>query len=762
MLKLETNLERLNLEKSLGTLRLEKERYLAMEQIHNSVCPYDCPDACGLVVKVEDNVVKKVQGNPNHSFTRGTLCQKMVHYEKTVHSPERLTTPLRRVGPKGAGQFEPCSWEEATAEIARQFKKAIEEYGGESIMPYSYAGTMGLIQSAAGDPLFARLGATRQDRGICSPAKRYAWQTVMGKTLGTRPQEMQHSDLVILWSLNAVATNLHILHDVKRAKANGSKVWVIDVYRSSTADLADEVILTKPGSDGALALGMMNVLAHKGLVNEDFVARYVQGYEELRNEVLPNYDLSTVAKLTGVSEERIEELALAYGEAQAPFIRLGSGLSRYGNGAMTVRTITCLPALVGAYEKRGGGFLGSTSGSSFVNKDIMAWALHAPTLKKGVTNQFQNQGESDIFSQCITSLAHNLDDEESPLLGRLIPMVQLGSALLDDVKPIKCLYVYSSNPAITLPDQNIVCQGLRRDDLFTVVHERFMTDTAKYADIVLPATSALEHDDIYNSYGHYTIGLGRKLIEPIGESKSNWDAICAIAKALGFTDQTFFERSAMDLVEETLRSSALSEEQQDRVLQGEPVEVDLPAQYKMDFKTPSGKIEILNPREEAPLPTYTEPYGDDAAYWLINAPDPRILDSSFNELYDAVSECGDDAHKQYDAVNEASNKTLQKTTGPTSKRPYMVAYMNPTESLVRELKEGQLVVLKNERGQVKLPLYFDDRVAKGTVLTYGVWWQRNSSDQSVSINALTASRMTDKGTGSTFYDVKVNIIPCEA
>ncbi|WP_298703573.1 molybdopterin-dependent oxidoreductase, partial [uncultured Veillonella sp.] len=703
-----------------------------MKHIEHSVCPYDCPDACGLVVTVEDNRIVKVQGNRDHTFTRGSLCQKMVHYEKVVHSPERLTTPLRRVGPKGSGRFEPCSWAEATQEIASQFKKAIKEYGGESIMPYSYAGTMGLIQSAAGDSLFAKLGATRQDRGICSPAKRHGWQAVMGKTLGTRPQEMGESDLIILWGLNAMSTNLHILHDVKAAKTKGAKVWVIDVYHSTTADLADEVLITKPGSDGALALGLMKLLDRDGLVDEAFVTKYVQGYKELSEEVLSKYSLGELATIAGVSEERMEALALAYGRARAPFIRLGSGLSRYGNGAMTVRLITCLPALVGAYEKLGGGFLSSTSGSAFVDKEIMKWETHAPSLGT-LDMHMQNLSEDlqvlrktfEDFANAIKTdnqaLAGRFDNQV--LVGRLIPMVQLGPALLDEAKPIKCLYIYSSNPAITLPDQNIVRKGLSRDDLFTVVHERFMTDTAKYADIVLPATSSLEHDDIYNSYGHYSIGLGRKCIEPIGDSKSNWDAICAIAKALGMKDPVF-DKTAVDLIADTLRVSNLSEAERDLVLRGEPVEVTLPSNYKMDFKTPSHKIEILNPRETPPLPMYTAPYGDEEEFWLINAPDPRILDSSFNEAYDEI------LHPK--------------------EKPLMAAYINHQENLASKLKEGCEVYLQNERGRVRVPLFFDNRVALGTVLTYGVWWQRNSSDEAVSINALTASRMTDKGTGSTF------------
>lgn len=662
--------------------------------MQNSVCPYDCPDACGLIVKVKDNHVLGVAGNPKHTYTRGTLCPKMIHYEDTVHSPDRLTTPLKRVGPKGSGQFAPISWDEAAREIATRFKAAIEAYGGESIMPYSYAGTMGLIQSAAGDPLFARLGATRQDRGICSPAKRHGWQVVMGKTFGTRSQEMADSDLVILWSLNAINTNIHIMHDVKQARARGAKVWVIDIYESTTCDIGDEVVITKPGSDGALALGMLHILERDSLVDRAFVAQYVKGYDKLKEQILPRYTPAYVSELTGVSEVRLEELAAAYGHAKAPFIRLGSGLSRYGNGAMTVRTVLCLPAVVGAYAKPGGGFLSSTSGSAFVGKQIMSWAAHT----------------------------------DNP--ARLIPMIKLGPALHDTEKPIKCLYIYSSNPAITLPDQNVVRSGLMRDDLFTVVHERFMTDTAKYADIVLPATTSVEHDDIYNSYGHYSIGVGLKAIEPVGESRSNWDTMRTIAKAMGIEDE-FFDKTSYDLILDTLDASAtLTDDEKARILAGDPVEMRLPDNYKMDFKTPSGKIEILNETEEEPLPTYTVPHGDDAAYWLINAPDPRILDSSFNE-------------REYTV--KGSQKLL------------MAAYVNPEDPVASKVKDGQTVYLANKRGRVEIPLFFDKRAAKGTVVTYGVWSQRYSSDKKVGINVLTASRSTDKADGSTFYDVKVNI-----
>lgn len=660
----------------------------------NAVCPYDCPDACGLVVTTEDGKVTKVVGNPKHAFTRGMLCPKMAHYEETVHSPERLTTPLKRVGPKGAGEFTPISWDEAVATIAERFKASIEEYGGQSIMPYSYAGTMGLIHKAAGFPLFARLGAVRHNRGICSPAKTYGWQMIMGNTFGTRPQELSHSDCVILWSLNALATDIHIMHDVKAAKARGAKVWVIDIYRSITCDQADEVILTKPGTDGALALGILYILERDHLVNRDFIANHVIGYDKLVGEILPDFTPEHVAAITGVPVAQLEALANAYGTAKAPFIRLGSGLSRYGNGAMTVRTIACLPAVVGAYEHLGGGMLSDAKGGYYINDNLMSWNVHAGKVVPTV------------------------------------PMVKLGDILNQTESPIRCLYIYSSNPAITAPDQNQVRRGLLRDDLFTVVHERFLTDTANYADIVLPATSSVEADDIYNSYGHYTSAIGYKAIEPIGESKSNWDTICLIAKAMGITDP-FFDKTALDLIHDILAAAThVSEADKAKLLSGEPVEMPVPEDYKLRFKTKSGKIEMYNPQETPALPMYMAPHNATiakGAFHLINAPDIRILDSSFCE-------------RVFD-----------------QQKPLMSAWLHPEDGKALGFVEGERIELYNEQGTLQLPVFFDERVRPKTVVSYGVWWQRYSSDETYGINALTSSRLTDFAEGSTFYDVKVDI-----
>ena len=658
-----------------------------------SVCPYDCPDACGLTLTVEGDRLQQVRGMKTHSFTRGTLCQKMQHYERTVHHSGRLTTPLRRIGPKGSGQFEPISWDEALQEIAEKFQYCIDTYGSESIMPYSYAGTMGILQKSAGDPLFAMLGATRQDKGICSPAKRYGWVSLMGNTLGNRPQDIQHSDCVVLWSLNAVATDVHILHDVTIARQRGAKLWVIDTHHTETAKLADEVIILRPGTDGAFALGVAYILGKEGLVNEEFVERYVQGYEGFRDTVVSQYNPSKVASITGVSEERIIEFARAYGQAVAPFIRLGSGLSRYGNGSNTVRCVVALPALVGAYLHTGGGLLSSASGSQFVGGKRVSW------------ERFQIKDT------------------------RLNPMIRLGPMLTEaDNPPIKALYIYSSNPAITSPDQTVTRKGLAREDLFTVVHERFMTDTAKYADIVLPATSSVEHNDVYNSYGHYTIGCGYQAIPPVGESRSNWNTICSIARAMEI-DHPVFAMSELEMIEDIVRHASIPTEVQDRILAGELVEMDLSDTYKLEYDTPSGKIELYNPVEADPYPVYREAHGDTVEFFLINGTDPRILDSSFCELQDET--------------------------------PQMIARMHPEDAERKGVGNNEFVRLYNERGSLRIALAIDDAVPKGTIVSSGVWWQSQSHDLEHTMNVLTASCPTDYGWGSTFYDVKVDVEPCD-
>ena len=660
---------------------------------YKSVCPYDCPDACGLIVSVDNNKVISVRGDRAHAFTRGTLCPKMAHYEKVIHSPLRLKSPMKRVGKKGIGedQYTRISWDEALDAIVNNFKETIDTYGSESILRYSYAGTMGVIQSPAADYFFRCIGATDQDRGICSPAKQAGFRSVYGETLGIKPQEAQHSDCIVLWGINATATDVHILHDVNIAKKNGARVWIIDTHKTYTFSQAHEHIYVKPGSDGALALGMLHIIHRDGLADTDFIKEHVQGYDELVKEVLLNFTPEKASDICGVSVDRMTEFAHAYATSKAPFIRLGSGLSRYGNGAMTCRAINALPAVVGAWQYPGGGLLSSASGSKFIGKDVMQQAhVHAPAK-------------------------------------RLMPMIKLGEMLTNpEGVGVHSLYVFSSNPAITAPNQNVVRKGLMRNDLFTIVHERFFTDTCKYADIILPATTSVEHDDIYNSYGHYTIGTGYKLIDPVGESRSNWQVIAELAKRMGL-EGAFFNLSERELIEQIVHtSSRISKSDQDLILTGEPVEMTVSEDYKMDFKTPSGKIELYNPHDAEPLIRYVPPYGDNAPFWLIIGNDIRILDSSFCEL-------GFD------------NPELMKLR------------IHPEDAKMYDINDGAEVEIYNDRGSVKIKAYYDDEVQRGTLVTLGVWWQSQSSDPHVAINALTAARPTDQGWGSTFYDVQVHI-----
>lgn len=672
---------------------------------YKSVCPYDCPDACGLILTVDDNKVTKVRGNKEHAFTRGILCPKMAHYERVIHSSKRLTTPLRRIGKKGIGpdQFTPISWDEALERIVENFNHTINTYGSESILRYSYAGTMGAVNSPAADYFFRCIGATSQDRGICSPAKQAAFKSVYGDTVAIKPQEAQHSDLIILWSLNATATDVHILHDVNVAKRNGAFVWIIDTHKTYTYDQGTHHVYVKPGSDGALALGMMHIIHRDGLEDTTFIQAYVQGYDELVRDVLPTFTPEYVSSICGVPVEIIEELAHAYAKAKAPFIRLGSGVSRYGNGAMSCRCINALPAVVGAWQHLGGGLLSSSSSSQYFNKSFMQQP-NTPTPSKRMMPMILL---GDLLTNPKALLEHGLEDTSGGV-------------------PVHSLYIFSSNPAITAPNQNLVRQGLMRDDLFTVVHERFFTDTCAYADIILPATSSAESDDIFNSYGHYTIAASYQAIPPVGESKSNWQVISELAQHMGL-DDPFFAMTERELIEHMVRnSSKLSQDEQDAILRGDLVEVALPDNYKMDFKTPSGKIEILNPRESIPLITYTEPYGDDEPFWLIIGNDIRILDSSFCEL-------------------EFDDSELMKLR------------MHPDDAALYNINNSDAVEIYNNRGAVRIKVYLDDTVQRGTLVTLGVWWQSQSSDAKVGINAVTASRPTDEAWGSTFYDVQVNI-----
>ena len=661
--------------------------------VQRSVCPYDCPDACGLLVETLDGKAVKVTGDPDHPFTRGFLCPKMNRYQETVHSPLRLTRPLLRTGDKGTGQFRPISWSEAVERIADRWRTDLRHDGSESILPYSYAGTMGLIQRNAGHPFFYRLGASRLDRTICSPAKDAGWKSLMGETLAPHPDDVMESDLVILWGINAVATNIHFLHGVREAKRRGATVWLIDTYQTNTSAVADQTFVVRPGSDGALGLGLMHLLVLRNLVDQEFLAVHVQGFDRLKEEILPDYPPERVSGLTGLSRETLESIAEGYGRAKTPFIRVGSGASRYGNGAMTIRTIACLPALVGAYGKKGGGCLTSVNtAKAFAMEEILREDFMAKET-------------------------------------RVVNMNQLGRALnaVND-PPVQSLFVYTSNPAAVAPDQNEVLRGLARCDLFTVVHERFMTDTALYADIVLPATSSLEHSDLYRSYGCYCIQRAKAVIPPVGESKSNWEVFGLLAEAMGFPEP-FFRQTADDLIDHVLSiPNALRKGiDEDAFASGKACEIPISPKAKVQFKTRSGKIEILQPRDAHPLPCYLPPYGGPHPFRLMTAPSLYALNSSFRERDDL-----------------------------RSREKGMLLKMNPDDARAKGLKEGDPVSAFNELGEVQFHLRVTDRVPAGVVIAEGVWWLEHSPGPR-SVNALTSQRLTDRGAGSTFYDNTVDV-----
>ena len=662
-------------------------------EMKRSVCPYDCPDACGLLVEVVDGQAVKVMGDPEHPFTKGTLCPKMTHYERTVHSPQRVTRPLLRIGKKGTDQYKPISWDEAIGRIADSWRGLISSLGAEAILPYSYAGTMGTVQRNCGEGFFHRLGASRLDRTICASSKGYGWSAVMGDTLAPHPDEVGKSDFILLWSTNVLATNIHLMPYIRDAKKRGAKVWLIDTYENPTAQIVDKVVLVRPGSDGALALGIMHILVREGWIDQEFMDSYVQGFEQLRTEVLPDYPPAKVSEITGIEVRLLEEMAVSYGKARAPFIVLGSGLCRYGNGAMTVRTVTCLPALVGAWGKPGGGLLASiTTGEAF----------HTDRMKRE-------------------------DLQKEPT--RAVNMNQLGYALTElSDPPIMSMYVYNSNPAVVAPDQTMVIKGLRREDLFTVVHERFMTDTARYADIILPATSSLEHSDIYRSYGHYCIQRADAVIPPVGESKSNWEVFQLLAQAMGF-DEAFFNQTTDDLIHQLIDPPTPWLENIDLVkLQaGRPVELALSENYKTTFLTPSGKIELYNPKDAEPLPLFFEPYGDKDPFYLMSTPSLYSLNSSFNERPDLLR-----------------------------KKEAAYLQMNIKDAETKNLLDGQRVIAFNERGEVQFTLKLTTKVPAGVVVTEGLFSSENMLGDS-SVNALTSQRLTDRAAGSTFYDIKVDV-----
>jgi anaerobic selenocysteine-containing dehydrogenase len=663
-----------------------------MSTLVPSACPYDCPDCCGLLAEVEGGRVVAVRGNEAHPYSRGSLCPKMVHYERTVNHPDRLTTPLLRTGLKGAGRFRRAGWDEAIDLVARRWKELAAAHGPEAILPYSYAGTMGLVQRNAGHAFFHRLGASQLARTICSPAKDAGLKAILGDTPGLDPSVVGRGDLIVLWGVNAVAANLHLLPYVKEARRHGARVWLVDTHRTATAAVVDRTFLVQPGSDGALCLGLIHLLARDGLAAEPFLAAEAQGWGELKAAALADHPPARTAALTGLDEPALLDLARGLASAQAPVIRIGEGLSRYGNGAMNVRSIAALAAVSGVLAKRGGFYWGASSSAAFpvtrfTRPDFMA----------------------------------------SP--ARTINMTRLGQALEAQTGPrVMSLCVYASNPAAVAPDQNAVLRGLARQDLFTVVHERFLTDTARYADVLLPATTSLEHADLYRSYGHYVAQRARAAVPPLAESLPNWELFRRLAAAFGFVGSPW-DLDADGVIDLLLSGpgSWLTPAERAELDAGRPVTLRPPPGPR--WRTPSGKVELLNPRHREPLPRLLPTHAEEGTLPLRLQTGPALY---------------------------SLNSTFMDRDDLASKRGPMRVRLSPGEAARRGVADGARVVAFNELGEVELLAEVTDAVPDGLAVVEGVHWARDTLTGR-NINALTSQRLTDEAGGSTFYDNRIDV-----
>ncbi len=674
-----------------------------------SVCPHDCPSCCSLVVTVQDGRLTSVTGNPDHPFTRGVICGKVREYAERVHSPLRVLTPLRRVGPKGSGELVPISWDEAVATIAERWRQIIATHGAEAILPFSYAGSMGQVQYYAGHPFFHALGASRLDRSICVTTAYAGWRATLGAVTGNDSEQMVGADLVVLWGVNASYSTINVMTLVKQARARGAHVVAIDPYRTPTAQQADEHLMVRPGTDAALALAVMHVLVTEGRVDRGYVERATLGFDRLEEHVRA-YSPEAVAPVVGLDAGTIVRFARRYGATPRTFIRVGIGLSRHDNGAMTCRTLACLPALTGAYADPHGGALLSTGGAYGFDYSVLERPDLVPT--------------------------------PSP---RTINMIQLGRALTDPTltPPVRSLYVYSSNPAAVCPDQTLVLRGLAREDLFTVVHEQVMTDTAHYADIVLPATTSMEHLDLYRSFGQLTLQLARPVLAPQGEAKSNWETTGLLARAMGVAE-AHYAKGDEGLIREFLAKGDASVRgiTWEQLVRDGWARVNLPRPY-MPFAdgapTPSGKVEFYSAwmeRQGLPaLPAYVP---------LAEGPDNRELVARF------PLQCIVPPNRFFLNSSFSQSELLRRRQGAAT------AMLAATDAVARGIRDGDSIQVESPRGAARFTARVTDATRPGVVVIEGIWWHRFSPDGR-GVNVLTSDRVADMGGGPAFHSNLVQV-----
>ncbi len=688
-------------------------------------CPHDCPDCCALETQVdEEGRAVSVRGRADHPVTRGWLCAKVNRYLERVYHPERLLYPQRRVGARGSGEFVRISWEEALAEIAGRWRDIIARHGAQAILPYSYAGTLGLVQGAVTDTrLWNRLGARRLERTICGAAAEEAVILTVGGRLAPPPQTITQSKLILIWGSNPASTAPHLMPFLREAQRNGSKVIVIDPIRTLTARSANQHIQPFPGTDAALALGMMHVMVSEGLHQPAWLAEHTIGWEALRERVL-EFPPARAARITGLDEETIVELARTYATTTPALLRVTDGINRHSNGGQTVRTLLCLPALAGQYGLPGGGLMYSTS-------DWLRWNREALAREH---------------------------DPACPPAPSAINMNRLGAALTGEADPpIHALFVYNANPVASSPNAGKIVQGLQRDDLFTVVHDLFLTDTARYADILLPATSQLEQADLHKPYGQLTLQYNMPAIAPQGEARSNWDVMRALAGALGF-EEPWLHEDVDSVIRGVLAATApdapaLEGITFERLRREGAIELAIPAERKTPFAdgvfgTPSGKVELYS--EQALARGY-----DPLPNWVPEAEARTGLDQEPRP--------GDPLPLLSPAAHHFVSSSFGNVATLRTKEGQPILRIHPRDAQERQIRSGQWVKVSNERGWCRLMAEVTEDVRPGVLATTSVWWPTFSPDHQ-NVNATTSDRLADFGGGSTFYTnlVQVEICPQES
>ncbi len=672
--------------------------------IVKGACPHDCPDTCALEVHVKDGIALKVMGAAAHAPTAGVLCTKVARYTERTYHADRLRYPLRRVGKKGEGRFERIGWEEAIRTIAARLQPIAADHP-EQILPYSYAGTMGLVQGESmAQRFFHRLGASLLDRTICAAAGSAGHEITLGPRIGVDIEVVEQAKLIIFWGCNAVTSSVHFWARAQAAKRRGATLVAIDPYRSLTAEKCHQHIALLPGTDGALALGLMHVLIRDDLLDHDYVGRHTLGFEELRERVRA-YDPGRVAAICGITAQQIDSLAQLYGTTRPALIRANYGMQRSRGGGMATRNIACLPALVGAFRDAAGGMFMSTSG----NFHLDTAALTRPDLLAG----------------------------RKP---RTIVMSTIGTALLEAEPPIKALIVYNSNPVAVAPDSTRVARGFAREDLFTVVLEHFQTDTADYADIVLPATTQLEHLDVIKPYGHYYMMANNPAIAPLGESKPNSEIFRLLAQAMGYSESCFADS------DEQLAQMAIAENSDFAQVRQQGWQRIGPAPGVArfahgGFATPSGKVEFRSHRAENlgldALPDYLPPYEDTRSVLaerfplaMISPPARHYLNSTF--------------------VNVASLRTVEG-------EPWLD--LHPLDAAARGIVDGGYVRVFNDRGSLRLRARVTERARRGVVVALSVWWKKLTGDGKNANELTDGDALTDMGRAPTFYDCLVEVAP---